>query len=95
MSRSSQHMSLVIKALNTLRHGRSAETFPLNTPDVVLHRAGAHWMTHATPTEPLQQDWDVQTYDYMLKVIEEERQDQSLPRSGLKVSDTLILIMPI
>ena len=33
--------------------------------------AGAHWMTHATPDEPREQDWDIATYEYMLKVIEE------------------------
>ncbi|QIX01114.1 hypothetical protein AMS68_006631 [Peltaster fructicola] len=47
--------------------------------------AGAHWMTHATPNEPTQQDWDIQTYEYMLNVIDHEGRDPTLPRSGLKL----------
>ncbi|KAK4546683.1 hypothetical protein LTR36_001901 [Oleoguttula mirabilis] len=51
--------------------------------------AGAHWRTHATPEEPMLCDWDVQTFDYWLDVMEREKQDPKLPKSGLKMYDSL------
>lgn len=52
-------------------------------------RAGAHWRTHATPEEPTLCGWDVQTFDYWLDVMDREKQDPQLPRSGLKMYDSL------
>lgn len=49
------------------------------------NRAGAHWMTHASSNEIVQQDWDIQTYNYMLSLIERQGQQPGLPALGLKV----------
>jgi len=50
-----------------------------------LSRAGAHWHTHATPEDPRACDWDVQTYEYWVGVLEREGRDEQLPKAGLKV----------
>lgn len=34
----------------------------------------------------MQQDWDLQTYEYMLNVLRNEENDIRRPRSGLRVS---------
>ncbi|KAK5128021.1 hypothetical protein LTR85_005138 [Meristemomyces frigidus] len=34
-------------------------------------------------------DWDVQTFDYWVDVMDRERQDAKLPKSGLKMYDSL------
>ncbi|KAK0938792.1 hypothetical protein LTR29_009642 [Friedmanniomyces endolithicus] len=47
--------------------------------------AGAHWHTHATPEDPRACDWDVQTYEYWVGVLEREGRDEQLPKAGLKV----------
>ena len=56
-----------------------------NVANVCIRRAGAHWRTSATPAEPMVCDWDIQTYEYWLDVLERETQDRRLPKSGLKV----------
>jgi D-amino-acid oxidase len=50
-----------------------------------MYRAGAHWRTSATPAEPMVCDWDVQTYNYWIDLLEREEDDPKLPRSGIKV----------
>ncbi|KAK4898394.1 hypothetical protein LTR27_003990 [Elasticomyces elasticus] len=50
--------------------------------------AGAHWHTHATPDDPRACDWDVQTYEYWIDLLERERRDLNLPKAGLKVYDS-------
>ncbi|KAK0255163.1 hypothetical protein B0A54_16286 [Friedmanniomyces endolithicus] len=50
--------------------------------------AGAHWHTHATPEDPRACDWDVQTYEYWVGVLEREGRDEKLPRAGLKLYDS-------
>ncbi|KAK5174523.1 uncharacterized protein LTR77_001603 [Saxophila tyrrhenica] len=47
--------------------------------------AGAHWRTSATPDQPTICDWDVQTYDYWIDVLNCEDADSKLPKSGLKM----------
>ncbi|KAK3676190.1 hypothetical protein LTR78_003940 [Recurvomyces mirabilis] len=47
--------------------------------------AGAHWHTHATRDNPVECDWDIQTYDYWLEILQNEKKDPQLPRSGLKL----------
>jgi glycine/D-amino acid oxidase-like deaminating enzyme len=48
--------------------------------------AGAHWRSHASAHEVEQCDWDIQSYDYFVKLMEEESRNPELPRSGVKVS---------
>lgn len=36
-------------------------------------RAGAHWRTHATTTEPVQRDWDVQTFEAWEELLAREK----------------------
>ncbi|TKA61325.1 hypothetical protein B0A55_11330 [Friedmanniomyces simplex] len=50
--------------------------------------AGAHWHTHATPDDPRACDWDVQTYEYWIDLLEREKRDAKLPKAGLKVYDS-------
>ncbi|KAK3109516.1 hypothetical protein LTR53_017151 [Teratosphaeriaceae sp. CCFEE 6253] len=50
--------------------------------------AGAHWHTHAAPDDPRACDWDVQTYEYWIDLLEREKKDASLPKAGLKVYDS-------
>lgn len=47
--------------------------------------AGAHWDTHDKVEDQRQCDWDIQTYDYWLDLLEHERLDRTLPRCGIKV----------
>ena len=51
----------------------------------MYHRAGAHWLPHARAHEPVICDWDVQTYDYWLEMIQQEDEEPKLPSSGIKV----------
>ncbi|CAK4032415.1 D-amino-acid oxidase [Lecanosticta acicola] len=51
--------------------------------------AGAHWRTHATVDEPEQCDWDVQTFKYWEELLEREARDDGLPRSGLKMQESI------
>ncbi|KAK1071405.1 hypothetical protein LTR74_003282 [Friedmanniomyces endolithicus] len=50
--------------------------------------AGAHWHTHATPEDPRACDWDVQTYEYWVELLERESRNGQLPRAGLKLYDS-------
>ncbi len=50
------------------------------------YRAGAHWRSHASASDPEQQQWDVETYKHWLGVIEKERVDHEQKLlSGLAV----------
>jgi D-amino-acid oxidase len=52
-----------------------------------LHRAGAHWRSHAPASDPEQQRWDVETYKHWVDVIKKEQQNPSQKLlSGLAVS---------
>ncbi|KAI5357217.1 Putative FAD dependent oxidoreductase, D-amino acid oxidase, D-amino-acid oxidase [Septoria linicola] len=51
--------------------------------------AGAHWRTHATSSEPELCDWDVQTFQEWNKWLEAEARDSSLPKSGIKMQDSI------
>jgi len=42
-------------------------------------------MTHAPKEDARQCDWDVQTYDYWLEMLEKEGNDPKLPKSGIAV----------
>jgi glycine/D-amino acid oxidase-like deaminating enzyme len=48
--------------------------------------AGAHWRSHAPAHELEQCDWDMQSYDYFVKLMEAENRNPEQPRSGVKVS---------
>ncbi|KAF2100780.1 nucleotide-binding domain-containing protein [Rhizodiscina lignyota] len=50
--------------------------------------AGAHWRTHAPLDDHEQQKWDVESYNYWLSVLENERRDKSAPVSGLGLYDS-------
>ncbi|KAM0721982.1 hypothetical protein Q7P37_002908 [Cladosporium fusiforme] len=50
--------------------------------------AGAHWRTSATSAETEVCDWDVQTYQWWVDIINEERMRPNLPRSSLKMQDS-------
>ena len=52
-------------------------------------RAGAHWRTSATPEQPMICDWDVQTFEYWMEVLDREGKEPHLPKSGLKVRTPL------
>lgn len=43
-------------------------------------------MTHALAEDKRQCDWDVQTYDYWLELLEKEGNDPKMPKSGIAVS---------
>ncbi|KAK4502585.1 hypothetical protein PRZ48_006011 [Zasmidium cellare] len=51
--------------------------------------AGAHWRTHATVDEPEQCDWDVQTFKYWLELMDKEDKDPKLPKSGLRLEESI------
>ncbi|EME45255.1 hypothetical protein DOTSEDRAFT_52578 [Dothistroma septosporum NZE10] len=53
--------------------------------------AGAHWRTHATTDTPEQCDWDVQTFQYWLNILEGEDRNPNLPKSGLKLQQSIHL----
>jgi hypothetical protein len=52
-----------------------------------FHRAGAHWRSHAAEADLEQQQWDMETYNHWLHLIEKDRNHpgQTL-LSGLGVS---------
>lgn len=50
--------------------------------------AGAHWRTSATPAEPMICDWDVQTFEYWVELLEREGRDAGLPKCGIKMQDS-------
>lgn len=52
-------------------------------------RAGAHWRTHATSSEPELCDWDVQTFQEWNRWLAAEAKDPTLPKSGIKMQDSL------
>ena len=43
-------------------------------------------MTHALAEDKRQCDWDVQTYNYWLELLEKEGNDPKMPKSGIAVS---------
>ncbi|CZT14890.1 uncharacterized protein RCC_12004 [Ramularia collo-cygni] len=55
--------------------------------------AGAHWRTHATVDEPVQCDWDVQTFKAWEELLAREAQsngiDKSESGSGLKMVESI------
>lgn len=51
--------------------------------------AGAHWRTHATPSTPEQCAWDIETFKYWNELLAQESKNPSLPRSGLKLQESL------
>jgi hypothetical protein len=56
----------------------------------LFYRAGAHWRSHAPNSDPEQQQWDTETYNHWLKVLEGESQSPNGERlSGLGVSSCL------
>jgi hypothetical protein len=57
-----------------------------------FYRAGAHWRSHAPDSDSEQQQWDMETYNHWLGMIETERHhpDQKL-LSGLAVSQNYAL----
>jgi hypothetical protein len=51
-----------------------------------IHRAGAHWRSHATKTDLEQQQWDMETYNHWLDIIKtEHEQEGGVGLSGLAV----------
>ncbi|PIA94504.1 D-amino-acid oxidase [Cercospora beticola] len=51
--------------------------------------AGAHWRTHATTSEPELCDWDIQTFKEWNSLLEAEAKDPNLPKSGIKMQDSI------
>ena len=78
-------MCRVIAVLSILRLGKYSGTTRGDLKLTWNHRAGAHWLPHSRAHEPIICDWDVQTYDYWLEMIQQEDEDRKLPPSGLKV----------
>ena len=74
-----------IAVLSILRLGKYMDTTPGDLKLIWKHRAGAHWLPHSRAHEPVICDWDVQTYDYWLEMIQREDEDRKLLPSGLKV----------
>jgi D-amino-acid oxidase len=53
----------------------------------LFYRAGAHWRSHAPNSDPEQQQWDTETYNHWIKVLEDERETSEDGKlSGLGVS---------
>jgi hypothetical protein len=55
----------------------------------VCHRAGGHWRSHAAEADLEQLQWDMETYNHWLDVIEKERNhagQTSLSRLGVSQS---------
>jgi hypothetical protein len=58
----------------------------------IFYRAGGHWRSHALETDSEQQQWDIETYNQWLDVIEKERNNPNQKLlSGLAVSQSLCL----
>ncbi|KYG48090.1 hypothetical protein M433DRAFT_451990 [Acidomyces richmondensis BFW] len=51
--------------------------------------AGAHWRTHASSNDQMLCDWDLQTYNEWQKLLEMESKNLKMPRSGLKIYESL------
>lgn len=64
---------------------------------LILHRAGAHWRTHAKEDDVRQQAWDLETYRAWMEVVEEEGRRNAEgalteeERSGIDVSLRILL----
>ncbi|KAL9097543.1 MAG: hypothetical protein Q9165_000439 [Trypethelium subeluteriae] len=56
-----------------------------------MHRAGAHWKTHAPHTDKRQCGWDVETYEYwMNELAKEQQRPTTIGKSGIaKVPSTI------
>lgn len=85
-SPSSARTSPATAASSTRRHGMPSHSSSagLRRATLTVCRAGAHWRTSATSSEPMLCDWDVQTFDWWTQQLEREARDPTAPRSGLK-----------